>query len=123
MPLRDHFRPPLSELSSWEEVHGQWPAVIVQQLGKLLPSQYIAGPRVHLVAQVEVDVATFDRDVSMASTFGAANGGVATAVWAPAEPTLAIETKLADFDEYEVRVYDARRGRLSVATPWHQPLA
>lgn len=30
MPLRDHFRPPLSEVSSWEEVHGGWPMVIVQ---------------------------------------------------------------------------------------------
>ena len=41
--------------------------------------------------------------------------GVATAVWAPAEPSLAVETGLADFDEYEVRVYDAARGRRLVA--------
>jgi hypothetical protein len=36
-------------------------------------------------------------------------------VWAPAEPTLAVETDLSDFDEYEVRVYDTRRGRRLVA--------
>ncbi len=45
MPRHDHFRPPLSQSSSWEEIHGGWPMVIVQQLGKLLPPQYVAGPR------------------------------------------------------------------------------
>ena len=35
MPLRDHFRPPLDNAHSWEELHGQWPAVIVQHLRKL----------------------------------------------------------------------------------------
>ena len=109
MPLRDHFRPPLSERFSWEEVHGQWPAVIVQQLGKLLPAQYVAGPRVHLGAQAEIDVATFDhRTGSRSSVEAKSGGGVAAAVSAPAEPTLAVETDLADIDEYEVRIYDAR---------------
>lgn len=70
MPLRDHFHPPLSDVSSWEEIHGGWPMVIVQQLGKVLPPQYMAGPRVHLGS---------------------------------------------DFDEYEVRVFDTRRGRRLVA--------
>jgi hypothetical protein len=36
-------------------------------------------------------------------------------LWAPAEPTLAVETDLSDFDEYEVRVYDTGRGRRLVA--------
>jgi len=115
MPLRDHFRPPLSERFSWEEVHGGWPMVIVQQLGKLLPAQYVAGPRVHLGAQVEIDVAAFDQQRGTMSEAAAEQGGVAAAVWAPAEPTLAVETELADFDEYEVRVYDARHGRRLVA--------
>src|SRR5204863_6263566 len=39
----------------------------------------------------------------------------ASTVWAPAEPTLAVETDLADADEYEVRVYDAAPGRRLVA--------
>ena len=42
-------------------------------------------------------------------------GGVATAVWAPPRPTLAVATDLPDLDEYEVRVYDTRRGRRLVA--------
>lgn len=116
MPLRDHFRPPLSEISSWEEVHGQWPAVIVHQLGQLLPPRYMAGPRVHRGAEVEIDVATFESDAA-AGPFSSppAESGAAHTLWAPTEPTLAVETELADFDEYEVRVYDTRRGRRLVA--------
>ena len=48
MPLRDHFRPPLSKQRSWEELHGQWPAMIVIALARKLPPRYVAGPRVHL---------------------------------------------------------------------------
>jgi len=42
-------------------------------------------------------------------------GGTATAVWAPAQPTLAVETEAADTDEYSVKVYDLKRGRRLVA--------
>jgi len=38
MPLRDHFRPPVSKQASWEGFHGMWPASIVQQLRKPLPT-------------------------------------------------------------------------------------
>ena len=115
MPLRDHFRPPLSELTSWEGLHGGWPMVIVQQLGKRLPGHYVAEPRVHFGAQMRIDAATFDQEGSGQGHAVPDQAGAATAVWAPVEPTLAIETELADFDEYEVRVYDARRGRRLVA--------
>ena len=115
MPLRDHFRPPLSEITSWEGLHGGWPMVIVQLLGKKLPAHYVAEPRVHLGAQVEIDVAAFDEEGPRGEFAAPDEAGLATAVWAPAEPTLAVETQLADFDEYEVRVYDLRRGRRLVA--------
>ena len=115
MPLRDHFRPPLSEITSWEGLHGGWPMVIVQQLGKNLPAQFVAEPRVHLGAQVEIDVAAFDEEDSRRAFAGPTQTGLATAVWAPEEPTLAVETQLADFDQYEVRVYDIRHGRRLVA--------
>ena len=114
MPLRDHFRPPLNHQSSWEEVHGQWPAVMVQQLGKLLPPQYVAAPRVHLGSQAEIDIAAFDRS-DRGADYRSSVGGLATAVWAPAKPTFEFETELADFDEYEVRIYDTQRGRHLVA--------
>ncbi len=37
MPLRDHFRPPVSKKASWEGFDGMWPATIIQQLRKQLP--------------------------------------------------------------------------------------
>jgi hypothetical protein len=116
MPLRDHFRPPFDNVISWEEFHAGWPMVIVQQLRKVLPAGYAAGPRVHAGAQVEIDVAAFEKEI-VASSFesGGNGGGVATAVWAPAAPTVAVETELPNQDEYEVRVYDARRNRRLVA--------
>ena len=48
MPLRDHFRPPLDDLHSWDELHGGWPMVMVQHLVKILPEPYFAAPGVHL---------------------------------------------------------------------------
>ena len=91
--------------------------VIVQNLGKILPDQFVAEPRVHLGSQVEIDIATFDTDDFASSGFESAgnSGGVATAVWAPAQPSLAVESELPDCDEYEVRVYDMERGRRLVA--------
>jgi hypothetical protein len=117
MPFRDHFRPPLDDITSWEGFHGGWPMVIVQKLGKKLPAQYVAAPRVHSGSQVEIDVAAYDTEQAASSTASASgdNGGVATAVWAPAQPTLAVETELPDTDEYAVHIYDNKRGRRLVA--------
>jgi hypothetical protein len=91
MPLRDHFRPPVSLQATWDALHGMWPAEIVRQLRQRLPQGYIAAPTVHPGSQVEV-------------------------VWAPPEPTVAVETEVPDYDEYSVRIYDAERGRQLVAT-------
>jgi Protein of unknown function (DUF4058) len=116
MPLRDHFRPPVDDIASREELHGGWPMVIVQHLRRQLPAGYVAGPRVHMGSFVEIDVAAFEKDESPAiSGTTEGSGGVATAVWAPARPSLAVETTLPDLDEYEVRIYDAKRGRHLVA--------
>ena len=98
MPLRDHFRPPLDNAHSWEGFHAQWPAVIVQHLRKKLPDGYTAAPRLHSGYDPSED-----------------NGGVAVAVWAPPRPSVAVETTLPEYDEYEVRIYDAKRGRHLVA--------
>ena len=114
MPLRDHFRPPLDNKHSWDELHGGWPMVIVQQLRKRLPAGYIAGPRVHLGIHAEIDIATFSEDGALPFNRSDENGGIATAVWCSA-PTLVIETTQPDFDEYEVRIYDEQRGRRLVA--------
>jgi hypothetical protein len=117
MPLRDHFHPPLDNKRSWEELHGGWPMMLVAALSKRLPARYVAGPRVHLGAYFEIDVASYEEDeVTPPASGGAAeDGGVATAVWAPPQPTLAVATDLPDQDEYEVRVYDTRHHRRLVA--------
>jgi hypothetical protein len=116
MPLRDHFRPPVDNIASWEEFHALWPAVIVQHLRKRLPTGYVAGPRVRSGSYIEIDVAALKKDEPFsAPAFNEGNGGVATAVWAPPQPTVAVETTLPDFDEYEVRIYDDERRRRLVA--------
>ena len=112
MPLRDHFRPPVENKHSWDELHGMWPAVIVQQLFPILPEGYVAAPRVHLGTACEIDVSTYERDKpAHLERPRDGNGGVAVAAWAPPKPTLTVETELPDQDEYEVRVYDAREFR------------
>ena len=96
MPLRDHFRPPVESKHSWDELHGGWPMMIVQQLFPILPKGYVAAPGVHLGAAFEIDVSAYEGDE-------------------PPKPTLTLETELPDQDEYEVRVYDVHHGRRLVA--------
>lgn len=118
MPLRDHFRSPLADRRSWDELHGQWPAMIVVALSRTLPSRYVAAPSVHLGSSIEIDVATYEGDEAISSASseaGKSGGGVATAIWAPPGPTLTVASDLPDVDEYEVRVYDTKRGRRLVA--------
>src|SRR4051794_28623214 len=97
MPLRDHFRPPLSIRRSWEGFHGQWPAMMVMALNRRLPSRFVAEPQVHLGSAVEVEVAGYDldRDVDPAGAIGD-GGGIQAAVWAPPQPTMVLETDLAE---------------------------
>jgi hypothetical protein len=120
MPLRDHFRPPLDDVTSWEGFHGQWPAVIVIALNRILPRRFKAEPRVHLGAYAEIDVTAFEMEEPLPfapdTGPGEANGGgVATAAWAPPRPTFGIAAELPDQYEYEVRVYDTKRHRRLVA--------
>jgi hypothetical protein len=115
MPLRDHFRPPVSLQATWDALHGMWPAGIVRQLRQRLPQGYVAAPTIHPGSQVEVNVATYERD-DAPRLQRSDNGGAPTAVWAPPAPTVTIETEIPDYDEYSVRIYDAERGRQRVAT-------
>lgn len=114
MPLRDHFRSPVNDTHSWDEVHGQWPGEIVRDLTTILPAGYRAAPRIHLGSPFEVDVSTYE---SMAHESNAVadpgEGGVATVT--ALAPTLTVEADLPEQDEYEVRVYDTERGRRLVA--------
>ncbi len=117
MPLRDHFRPPLDNMRHWESLHSGWPMMIVAGLRRKLPRRYFAELSVHSGRSAEIDVATFENEDEgvLAAGNGSGNGGVATAVWAPARPTFAVVTDLPAQDVYEVQVYDEKRHSRLVA--------
>jgi hypothetical protein len=112
MPLRDHFRPPVSKRHSWEGFHGMWPGEITRQLREQLPLGFIAEPRVHLGALYEVDVSAYESDDAPDHEPRAesANGGTAAVA-----PVVALEAEGDEEYEYEVRVYDVVRERTLVA--------
>lgn len=112
MPLRDHFRSPVNDTHSWDEVHGQWPGEIVRTLRGILPPGFRAGPNIHLGSPFEVDVSTYDIDSHLLDR-GTTGGG--TAVVTEPAPTLTVEADLSEQDIYEVQVYDTERGRRLVA--------
>ena len=118
MPLRDHFRPPVWNKSSWEGFHGGWPMSIVRQLVKHLPDDFTAEPRVHLGTLFEVDVCAYENDEPdnhFRSPVESLTGGVETAVWSAPAPTSIAELEIVDQYEYEILVYDQSRGRHLVA--------
>ena len=115
MPLRDHFRSPVNDTHSWDEVHGQWPGEIVRHLTTILPAGFRAAPKVHLGSPFEVDVSTYDldsRNPDANADSGDGGSGTLTAL----SPTFTVEADLSEQDEYEVRIYDTVRGRQLVAT-------
>jgi hypothetical protein len=100
--------------------------VIVQQLRKQLPPGCVAEPRLHSGWQVEIDVVAFEKGhARRLSGMIEGNGGTTIAAWAPARPSVAVETTLPDYDEYEVRIFDVRRGRplvtaIEIVSPAHR---
>ncbi|MBX9584397.1 MAG: hypothetical protein K2X87_29200 [Gemmataceae bacterium] len=118
MPLRDHFRPPVSRRHSWEGFFGGWPAVAGQQLVRRLPPGYSAEPRVHLGAYRAEDEGD-DPDEPPPVVVPA--GPVVPAPeprpgsWAPPPPAQAGPTDLSEEYEYGVRIYEEDYARRLVA--------
>jgi hypothetical protein len=115
MPLRDHFRPPVSKKASWEGFHAMWPTSIVRHLRTELPSGYVAEPRVHLGALMEIDVGALAESERPAPSGAPGNGAAAPSAWNVSQPVVAVETEPPDEYEYEVRVFDLERERRLVA--------
>src|SRR5271163_980956 len=88
MPLRDHFRPPVSKKASWEGFHAMWPASIVQQLRKQLPPGYVAEPRVHLGTLMEIDVGALESDEVLPGRTASGNGSAVSAAWTAEAPAV-----------------------------------
>ena len=61
MPLRDHFRPPVSKRSSWEGFHGSGRCDHREEFAPRLPDGFVAEPRVHLGSYYEIDICTFEQ--------------------------------------------------------------
>ena len=102
MPLRDHFRPPVSDRRPWDFLHGMWSGTMIQRLFPLLPERYYAAPHIHLVVNPDLDQSPYVVDASPS---------VRTAL----APTLTVETEWPDQEEYEMRVYDDEDGGRLVA--------
>jgi Protein of unknown function (DUF4058) len=116
MPLRDHFRPPVSSHHSWEGFHATWPVMAVQRLFPALPEGYTAEPRVHLGQYYELDIGGFESENGARPGNGAGGaGGIATVPRPAPPPTSTIEADLGEQYEYEVKVFDDDRGRTLVA--------
>jgi hypothetical protein len=94
-----------------------WPAMMVQRLAPLLPDDFTAEPRVHLGSYYEIDVCAYEKNGPKkgAVSVREGSGGVATATWAPPQPTFTADADLGDEYEYEVLVYDQSRARHLVA--------
>lgn len=115
MPLRDHFHTNFT-LLNWEGLHAFWPSTIVARLNSLLPPEYVARPRLHTGAEMELDVGALERESSDHSSSPAdGEGGVAVATWAPAVPTLLLDTEFPEPSEYEVNIYTQDEFRLVAA--------
>ncbi|MGO9917001.1 MAG: DUF4058 family protein [Isosphaeraceae bacterium] len=118
MPLRDHFRPPISKRSSWEGFHGLWPGIIVQQLAPRLPDGFVAEPRVHLGSFYEIDICAFEQHEESEPVFSStrvSNVGIATAPQAPPAPILTLDAEFPEQYAYEVLIFDLERDRRLVA--------
>jgi hypothetical protein len=113
MPLRNHFDSPVADKHSWDELPGMWPSMMVRDLFTILPAGYAASPNVHLGPMFEIDVSTFEGDSADESDNRSRERNVAVEL-APS-PTAILETDLAEYDEYEVKIYDDRYGRKLVA--------
>jgi hypothetical protein len=118
MPLRDHFRPPVSKRSSWEGLHGGWPMRIVEELAPRLPDGFVAEPRVHLGSYYEIDVCTFEQGEDRTTFLNSApdsSRGSATFAQASPAPTLTVDAEFPEQYSYEVLVFDLERERRLVA--------
>ncbi len=101
MPLLHHFHPPFAPVRRWGSFHSAWVNAITQQLNReLLPPDYYAEPQVQLGNQFEIDVATLEREGPLQG----GTAGVATAVWAPPQPTRSVPVDFLDWEVFEVQV-------------------
>src|SRR2546430_2150804 len=94
-----------------------WPAIMVQRLNAVLPSEFTAEPRVHLGSYYEVDVCAYEENEPTTDWSAQQRdyGGGATATAAPPAPTFTVDADLVEQYAYEVLIFDQSRARQLVA--------
>jgi hypothetical protein len=115
MPLRDHFHRPPRTVWQWQSLHSAWGVFMTEALNRdLLPAAYRAVPNLRLGSHAQVDVATVEggAETPLAQ---AANGAVATAVWAPPKPAVVAAADFADLEVVQVEVRNDDEGYRLVA--------
>ncbi len=97
MPLLDHFHPPLSRTHPWRAFHGAWAAAMARLLnGGVLPPGYYAVPFLDRDGPVEIDIAAL-REFEP-------EGSVATRLWTPPAPGLAVAVEWPSVDDVRVEI-------------------
>jgi hypothetical protein len=117
MPLRDHFRLPVSQLLSWTTLHAGWAASLVENLNqRWLPAGFVAGERSFSGKHPEIDIATWETP-AIAQPAGGANGSAiatATSVYTVPEPdhTAALRDEIAP--STDILIHDEYRTLVAV---------
>ncbi len=106
MPLLDHFHSPLYPLHRWESFHNRWANAIADALDRALPSRFFAEVQTHLGAQVEADVAEFEKtpDPGNEHSPNGMAGGVAVQTYVPPVATMVMPAFYPD--DFEVQIRD-----------------
>lgn len=114
MPLLDHFHPPLSAERRWESFHSSWATRIADALTeRWLPPNYIAEEHVHFGPSVEIDVATFEQEITSGKEKSGTVAIASPKVWTPPAADGVLP---AVFPEtFEVRVLSTDTGPRLVA--------
>jgi Protein of unknown function (DUF4058) len=115
MPLRDHFRPPVSNRHHWPAIHARGATAISDDLNRRLPDRFVAEAPYHLGTFVSADVAEYERDEAVANFEGSGNGGIATAVQTYAPPAAPVTLAAAFAPVFRVEVFDLERSRSLLA--------
>jgi Protein of unknown function (DUF4058) len=115
VPLLDHFRPPLSSERRWESFHSSWATRLADALTEhWLPPNYIAEENAHFGPSIEIDVATFEREVAVpGADAGGAIATIGPKVWAPPAADGVLPAVFPD--TFEIRVLSTDTGPKVVA--------
>lgn len=113
MPLLDHFHAPLHPVHHWESFHSNWATRIADALSDRLPKEYIVEEHTHAGPNLEIDVATLERQTADAKTNGGPVTAVAPAVYTPPAPAITLPSVIPE--SFEVRVFSTAEGLTLVA--------